>query len=256
LTSSAESADSVSGSSEPGCEPSPSAKSTPTAKPCSESTGRMCPASAMCVTCTPTMSGQLTLFAEGSHAKTSALPAEAQGSTGPAPAYGANIADLSKSAGRRGSSSKMSAPFDLADWIGCSGKSLRSGSMRNGTVYPLPPLVPLMRGTASGLWPTPTVVTGTGGVGFSKWGGSRSRAKLRRMVSPKEFNGALNPMWVEWLMGFPLDWSALPPSGMPWSRKSRKSSAKPSCRPSRADEICRRCGYPLDSAGHMNGCAE
>ena len=37
-------------------------------------------------------------------------------------------------------------------------------------------------------------------------------------------SGALNPMWVEWLMGFPLGWTALDLSETPSSRKSRKSS--------------------------------
>ncbi len=36
--------------------------------------------------------------------------------------------------------------------------------------------------------------------------------------------GSLNPTWVEWLMGYPLEWTALKPSAMPSSRKSRKSS--------------------------------
>jgi hypothetical protein len=37
--------------------------------------------------------------------------------------------------------------------------------------------------------------------------------------------GPLNPTWVEWLMGFPLDWTALPPSEIPSSRRSRSGSA-------------------------------
>lgn len=37
--------------------------------------------------------------------------------------------------------------------------------------------------------------------------------------------GKLNPTWVEWLMGFPLGWTALAPSEMPLSRKSRSGSA-------------------------------
>jgi hypothetical protein len=54
--------------------------------------------------------------------------------------------------------------------------------------------------------------------------------------SPSEFNrnsetlatkagGSLNPTWVEWLMGFPLAWTALDASAMPSSRRSQKSSA-------------------------------
>lgn len=37
--------------------------------------------------------------------------------------------------------------------------------------------------------------------------------------------GQLNPTWIEWLMGFPLGWTALPPLATPSSRKSRKRSA-------------------------------
>ncbi len=37
--------------------------------------------------------------------------------------------------------------------------------------------------------------------------------------------GPLNPEWVEWLMGYPAGWTALEPSEIPSSRKSRKSSA-------------------------------
>jgi DNA (cytosine-5)-methyltransferase 1 len=39
-----------------------------------------------------------------------------------------------------------------------------------------------------------------------------------------EIGGALNPTWVEWLMGFPLGWTALEASAMPWSPRYRKSS--------------------------------
>lgn len=35
-------------------------------------------------------------------------------------------------------------------------------------------------------------------------------------------SGSLNPTRVEWLMGFPLGWTALEPSETPSSRKSRK----------------------------------
>jgi hypothetical protein len=42
--------------------------------------------------------------------------------------------------------------------------------------------------------------------------------------SVSDVSGALNPTWVEWLMGFPLGWTALNASETPSSRKSRKSS--------------------------------
>lgn len=37
--------------------------------------------------------------------------------------------------------------------------------------------------------------------------------------------GQLNPTWVEWLMGYPLEWTDLKDSATPSSRKSRKKSA-------------------------------
>jgi hypothetical protein len=57
------------------------------------------------------------------------------------------------------------------------------------------------------MWPTPTTVTDTGGAALCKWGGAGARAKLRTMVTPEEMNGALNPTFVEFLMGLPKDWS-------------------------------------------------
>jgi len=44
----------------------------------------------------------------------------------------------------------------LEGWTLYSGRWPRSGTMRNGIVYRLPPLVPRISGTGSSLWPTPT----------------------------------------------------------------------------------------------------
>jgi hypothetical protein len=46
--------------------------------------------------------------------------------------------------------------------------------------------------------------------------------------------GALNPTWVEWLMGFPLGWTALPLSATPSSRRSRSGSGDASSTSSEA----------------------
>ena len=48
------------------------------------------------------------------------------------------------------------------------------------------------------------------------------QVSLGQSVSP--ISGRLNPMWVEWLMGFPTDHTALNASETPSSRKSQKSS--------------------------------
>ena len=74
-------------------------------------------------------------------------------------------------------------------------------------------------------WPTPTAVTDTGGAAMCKWGGSGARAKLRK-THPKEMNGALNPTWVEWLMGWPIGWTDLKPLEMDRFQQWRDSHGK------------------------------
>ena len=65
------------------------------------------------------------------------------------------------------------------------------------------------------MWPTPKTPTGGGQMKrMTPGGGIR---KLEDAVSKSEGRntGALNPMWVEWLMGFPLGWTDLEHSGTP-----------------------------------------
>lgn len=49
-----------------------------------------------------------------------------------------------------------------------------------------------------------------------------SGGELHKQVAPN--GGPLNPPWVAWLMGFPIDWTSLPPSATPSSRRSRSGS--------------------------------
>jgi hypothetical protein len=73
------------------------------------------------------------------------------------------------------------------------------------------------------MWPTPTAITNNGGPALCKWGGAGAREKLRTMVSPEELNGQLNPVWVAWLMGWPLEWINLEPLAMDRFRQWRHS---------------------------------
>jgi hypothetical protein len=41
---------------------------------------------------------------------------------------------------------------------------------------------------------------------------------------PDQIGGVPNPMWVEWLMGFPLGWTDCEPSGTPSSPRSQSGS--------------------------------
>jgi hypothetical protein len=53
---------------------------------------------------------------------------------------------------------------------------------------------------------------------------------LGKAVNPSKDGGSLNPTWVEWLMGWPLGWTDLKPSGtgkfQAWLRSHGESSAK------------------------------
>lgn len=77
------------------------------------------------------------------------------------------------------------------------------------------------------LWPTPTAITNTGGAALCKWGGTRSRELLRGAVGNTVLNGALNPEFPLWLMGYPQEWINCAPSETLSSRKSRRNSSKP-----------------------------
>jgi hypothetical protein len=81
--------------------------------------------------------------------------------------------------------------------------------MRNGIAYRLPPLVRLTDATGSGSWPTPT---------SRDWRSEKCSPEFyeeREMETQGktlawEIGGALNPQFVSWLMGFPLDWCDMP----------------------------------------------
>lgn len=75
-----------------------------------------------------------------------------------------------------------------------------------------------------GLWPTP-VARDYKGQGMSvERRTTREPDNLCSAVIVTDGSGSLNPTWVEWLMGFPLEHTALKPSEMPSSRKSSKNS--------------------------------
>jgi len=75
------------------------------------------------------------------------------------------------------------------------------------------------------MWPTPSASDNRDRGNLSSPAIARRKAKgkqimLSQSVSPEI--GALNPTWVEWLMGFPEGWTDLKPSEMPSSRKFPK----------------------------------
>jgi hypothetical protein len=265
---------------------------------------------------------------EGSPARTSASPGKVRALKEAALAYGQSTPDLLANYDPITSSWRTSQRCLVEGWTLFSETWPRSGLMRNGIAYQLPPLVPLTAATDSGLWPTPDAMvanlhesvesvlerrerikaTGINGNGFGlrlqtavkMWQtpvsddavertagkyNSRGEPKLSAQVKlwptprandaekrgniandirnglpaaakywampvardartfrgaarapnalgseplsvqvsqqEQATDGALNPTWVEWLMGFPLGWTALEGWGMRSSRKSR-----------------------------------
>jgi len=67
--------------------------------------------------------------------------------------------------------------------------------------------------TAVQKWPTPTARDHRG-VHRSERSAQRRRESARGMPLNEEVGGLLNPTWVEWLMGWPIGWTALQPLGM------------------------------------------
>lgn len=70
--------------------------------------------------------------------------------------------------------------------------------------------------------PTPTVSDATGGPAYSR-PPSRQGSPTLKESTP----GQLNPMWVEWLMGFPLGWTDLEDSATPSYRNVPSALVEP-----------------------------
>lgn len=83
-----------------------------------------------------------------------------------------------------------------------------AGAMLAGIAYRLPMLVPRTSDTGSGFWATPTSRDWRSGKASQKTMGRNSRPLSEQV------GGHLNPDWVEWLMGYPIGWSALEPLEM------------------------------------------
>ncbi len=292
LTSSQELADSASDLSGLECEPLRSARSIPIAGKSSPSIGLASPSITTSQSSVVPMSDQLTLFAEAFPARTSASQVRVQDLTERAAAYGRNTPELLASLDHASSSWRTSQYSLVEGLTEFSGTWPRSGMMRNGIAYQLPPLAPLTSATESGLWPTPTLPNGGRSVAHvtdwrslrtayhngkkvqvdlaqavKRWPTPRAndaekrgdfdatnprnglpaavkmfptptardfrspgRSRLERTGSksgdclPQVIGGQLNPTWVEWLMGFPAEWTALDSSEIRSSRKSPKSS--------------------------------
>jgi len=149
----------------------------------------------------------------------------------------------------------------LEGWETFSAHWPRSGLMQNGIAYRLAPLVPRISATGCSYWVTPTAVEGRRGsqpgrphdTGYPlaqqvlmphrwptptatdgrKWNAKTEQQRRNQGSSVRLCNkdrgdgtpigGALNPTWVEWLMGFPPGWTDLEDSETQSSPKSQNT---------------------------------
>ena len=163
--------------------------------------------------------------AADSPARTSAQQGTAQGSTVSNRVYGANMPDLLARYDRSTSLWRTSQH--------CLGGGLdefsetwpRSGTMRSGIAFQLPPLVYLMSEIACGLLPTPRKDRAY--QAYSSPGYAPSLTQYLTGKIGRENNGLKpNPEFVELMMGFPIGHTELKPSETPSSRKSPRSSGE------------------------------
>lgn len=80
------------------------------------------------------------------------------------------------------------------------------GMMLNGECYQQKVSEPITKETEFGLLPTPTCHN-------AKEGAYPAEYKRKTPTLATHAGGKLNPMWVEWLMGWPLGWTDLKPLG-------------------------------------------
>ena len=163
---------------------------------------------------------------------------------------GQKLFDVSKHSGPLGSLVRMCLASSLWHSTRCVLIWKHSTTPSGRSVYRLVPSMRRISVNDSGLWPTPNARDHKDvGVNVDwKKVAKKSRLAGRVMLAtprsndyrgpcysgsrqalsmlPTQIGGALNPAWVEWLMGFPIGWTDLGDSATPLSRRSSKRSVE------------------------------
>lgn len=151
----------------------------------SPNTGRAPSDSTTSVLSEPTTSNPSISSAADSHARISALLGRVLGSMGRALDSGASLPE-SLGSFDPGSSLLRTSQRSLVEGLDVySGTYPRSGMMRSGTVYPLPPSAPLTKGTGSSSWPTVTVHGNHNRKGASAESGDGLATAVRNWPTPR-----------------------------------------------------------------------
>lgn len=260
---------SISGLNEPGCEPHGSVNRTSSANGSSQNTGRESPVTQTSLNFVDLPSSPSMSCAVVFPARISVSPAAGRDLGESVRVFGRSTPVLLASFDPDGllwRTSQLCLDGALEPF---SGTWPRSGMTRSGIAYRLQPSAPLTDVTGSGLLPTPTARDwkDTGDLSGvpeksllprdgqrvereqwptpTAWLGRRPSSatgdperfrdpersnELSDAVAASGISGALNPTWVEWLMGFPLGWTDCGPSETRSSRRSRSGSGAASSR--------------------------
>src|SRR4029078_6223587 len=169
----------------------------------------------------PSDDRQLTLWPEDSHVNPSQTPARnsAQPISG---GYGRPWPRSFAIYDHTTHSWKTSQVYLDGEWVTSSEIWPRSGMTRNGIAYRRTPSAPRTDETGYSLLPTPKATDGERGGRGDLLAVIRTGLASRRKQWPTPtanrwsclqshgrnlILGALNPTWVEWLMGYPLGWT-------------------------------------------------
>ena len=98
-------------------------------------------------------------------------------------------------------------------WPTCA----RSGTMRHGVVFPLLDGEQITDAPGRSYWPTPTAKP----YGYNL-GGAAGRVGKKRPSLAGLLGGAESPLFLEWMMGFPMGWTGGEFSATAWSRWLRR----------------------------------
>lgn len=221
---------SASGSSEPECEPSRSARSNHSSVPSSPSIGLASPSMMMSESSPGPSYEQPELPWMSSvadfPAKTSASPAPSWASMASDRDSGRRLLDWFASFDHATSSWRTSQTCLISGLEEFSETWPRSGMMQSGSAYRRLTLAPGIGGTEFGWLPTPTKTADSKGAPKNRYYGSPTcRSNLREWLRDGPDDPIYpHPDFVERVMGYPIGWTELAPSEIRLSPKSRKSS--------------------------------
>ena len=188
---------------------------------------------------------KLTSFMEASHAKTFQLQAAAKAWKESEADYFTKSCGWPKKSSPRSYSLKTSLELGQKGLIPLSGNWPISGMIVDGSLYPLRKSERTIKEKDGGFLPTPTrrsppdcpaerkrhspsleaIVNMFPTPTARDWkDNGLSPAELTRnsITLATKAGGKLNPAWVEWLMGYPFEWTELKDSVMPLFQRKRK----------------------------------